>query len=78
MRITQAAITASLVLALAGCAGTPPPGQQASAGHHARCERVTGSMLCSTPDDEGLADANSPNGSLPKTNLSQGVTRSSH
>jgi hypothetical protein len=79
MRLTQAVLTAAFALALAGCAGPPPPGEQASAGHrHTRCEHTTGSMLCSTPDDEGLASANSPAASTPSANLSQGVTGSSH
>ena len=55
MRFTSATLAAA-ALALAGCAGTPPPGTQKVA--HARCEHQTGSMLCSSPDEQPLGSLN--------------------
>ncbi len=74
MRVIQAASAIALTLTIAGCAGTPPAGQQASTGRPAKCEHITGSFLCATPDDGSLSSNNSPTGSLPAGNISQGAS----
>ena len=74
MRLTEAALATALCLSVAGCAGTPPPGQQAGTGHTHSCQRITGSFLCSEPDEQGLSSNNSPTDSLPGSNLSQGAS----
>ena len=57
MRLTSTSLAAAVTLALVGCAGTPPPGSQTVA--RAKCQRQTGSMLCSSPDDQPTGDTNS-------------------
>ena len=54
MRLVRVPLAAAL--ALAGCASTPPPGAQRVA--HARCEHQTGSMLCSSPNDQPMGSVN--------------------
>ena len=69
MRLSLAALVGSLsALCLASCAGTPPPGEQASATHHGRCEHVTGSLLCGNADDQMLSNPNAPNSNTPGVN----------
>ncbi len=71
MRFTRISVSAFFaILYLAGCAGTPPPGAQASAAHHGKCEHVTGSMLCADNDD-ALSSNNSPGSSAPAANGTQ-------
>lgn len=70
--------TALIVLAVAGCAGTPPPGEQASTHQSAKCERATGSMFCGNGDDQPYGSLNAPSSSTPRSNLSQGATSSGH
>ncbi len=55
MRLASISL-AAVTLALAGCAGTPPAGTQTAA--HARCDHQTGSMLCSSPDDQPMGNTN--------------------
>ena len=72
MRLTPAVCaSAFLMLCLAACAGTPPPGEQASAHSHAKCEQSTGSLLCGNGDDQPYASANAPGGSTPRSNGTQ-------
>ena len=70
MRLIFKALAAGLVaLALAGCAGTPPAGaQQASNGHHAKCEITVGSMLCGNAGDQPLGNPYAPNSYTPGSN----------
>ena len=56
MRLVSVSLAAVATLALAACAGTPSPGTQRVA--HARCEHQTGSMLCTTPDDQPMGSLN--------------------
>ena len=62
MRVAATAfVTAAAVLSLAGCAGTPPPGAQASTADKGKCEHMTGSMLCANEaDQDSLSSGNSP------------------
>jgi hypothetical protein len=58
-----------VTLALSGCAGTPPAGEQtASATRHTKCTPSTGSMFCNTGDDQPYGSLNAPNRSSPKVN----------
>ncbi len=70
MRTTSTLVAFGLAaVALGGCAGTPPPGEQsASAGRHTKCTPSTGSMFCNTGDDQPYGSLNAPNRSSPSVN----------
>ena len=73
MRPTYAVLASVVVmLCVAACAGTPPPGEQAAASRPGKCERATGTLFCGGGDDQPYASQNSPNGSLPKANTTSG------
>ncbi len=66
------------LLCLAGCAGTPPTGEQASAVHHDKCETFTGSRLCGDSNDQSMGNPNAPNANGPGVNGTIGAAAGGH
>ena len=60
------------VLSVAGCAGQPSSSQVASSGKQ-KCEHVTGSLLCSEPDDQNIVGPALATESSPRVNAPIGL-----